>query len=77
MKIFFRKTLALFLALSLILSLGLSAAASDAMGEDLTALDTLLHQETQLSSYHLIVGLLLTGRAEPWPAICQTHRKPE
>lgn len=50
MKIFFRKTLALFLALSLILSLGLSAAASDAMGEDLTALDTLLHQETQLST---------------------------
>ena len=50
MKIFFRKTLALFLALSLILSLGLSAAASDAMGEDLTAMDTLLHQETQLST---------------------------
>lgn len=36
-----------------------------------------MNQETQLSSYHLIVGLLLTGRAEPWPAICQTHRKPE
>ena len=50
MKIFFRKTLALLLALSLILSLGLSAAASDAMGEDLTALDTLLHQDTQLST---------------------------
>ena len=50
MKIFFRKTLALVLALSLILSLGLSAAASDAMGEDLTAMDTLLHQETQLST---------------------------
>lgn len=50
MRQFFRRTLALFLALSLILSLGLSAAASDAMGEDLTALDTLLHQETQLST---------------------------
>lgn len=50
MKQFFRKTLALVLALSLVLSLGLSAAASDAMGEDLTALDTLLHQETQLST---------------------------
>ncbi len=50
MKVFFRKTLALILALSLILSLGVSAAASDAMGEDLTALDTLLHQETQLST---------------------------
>ena len=50
MKQFFRKTLALVLALSLVLSLGLSAAASDAMGEDLAALDTLLHQETQLST---------------------------
>ena len=50
MKRLFRKTLALVLALSLMLSLGLSAAASDAMGEDLTALDTLLHQETQLST---------------------------
>lgn len=50
MKQFFRKTLALVLALSLVLSLGLSAAASDALGEDLTALDTLLHQETQLST---------------------------
>lgn len=50
MKKIFRKILALFLALSLVLSLGLSAAASDAMGEDLTAMDTLLHQETQLST---------------------------
>ncbi len=50
MKLFFRKTAALTLALSLIFSLGVNAAASDAMGEDLTALDTLLHQETQLST---------------------------
>lgn len=50
MKRLFRKTLALSLALTMILSLGVSAAASDAMGEDLTALDTLLHQETQLST---------------------------
>lgn len=50
MRQFFRKTLALILALSLVLSLGLTAAASEAMGEDLTALDTLLHQETQLST---------------------------
>ena len=50
MKKFFRKTLALSLALSMVLSLGLSAAASDALGEDLTAMDTLLHQETQLST---------------------------
>ena len=42
MKLFFRKTAALTLALSLIFSLGVNAAASDAMGEDLTALDTLL-----------------------------------
>lgn len=50
MKIIFRKTLALALAMSMIFTLGVSAAASDAMGEDLTALDTLLHQETQLST---------------------------
>lgn len=50
MKKIFRKTLSLLLACSLVLSLGLSAAASDAMGEDLTGTDTLLHRETQLST---------------------------
>lgn len=48
MNRFFRKSLSLLLALSLLG--GVSAAASDALGEDLTARDTLLNQETQLST---------------------------
>lgn len=47
MKQFFRKTLSVLLALSL---LAIPAAASDALGEDLTSKDTLLNQETQLST---------------------------
>lgn len=50
MKQRFRKVLSLFLSLSLLCSLGLSAAASEALGENLTAVDTLLHRETQLST---------------------------
>lgn len=50
MKQLFRKALSLFLSLSVLSSLCLSAAASEALGEDLTAADTLLHRETQLST---------------------------
>ncbi|MBM6911137.1 S-layer homology domain-containing protein [Oscillibacter valericigenes] len=50
MKTFLRKTLSLFLAFTLLCSLGLSAAASDALGEDLTSENTLLNQKTQLST---------------------------
>ena len=50
MKRFLRKTLSLFLAVTLLCSLGISAAASEALGEDLTAKDTLLNQQTQLST---------------------------
>ena len=50
MKHFSRKFLSLFLALALLGSLSLPAAASEALGEDLTAKDTLLNQETQLST---------------------------
>ena len=50
MKKFLRKTLSLFLAFTLLCSLGLTAAASDALGEDLTSKDTLLNRETQLST---------------------------
>lgn len=50
MKKLFRKSLSLFLSAWLLCSLGLTAAASEAMGEDLTAKDTLLHQQTQLST---------------------------
>lgn len=50
MKHFSRKLLSLVLALALMGSLSLPAAASDALGEDLTAKDTLLNQETQLST---------------------------
>ena len=50
MKKILRKTLSLFLAFTLLCSLGLTAAASDALGEDLTSKDTLLNQETQLST---------------------------
>lgn len=50
MKQVSRKFLSLFLALALLGSLSLPAAASEALGEDLTAKDTLLHEETQLST---------------------------
>ena len=50
MKRFLRKTLSALLALSIAGALALPAAASDAMGSDLTARDTLLHEQTQLST---------------------------
>ena len=50
MKRFLRKTLSVLLALSIAGALALPAAASDAMGSDLTARDTLLHEQTQLST---------------------------
>ena len=50
MKKILRKSLSLFLAFSLLCSPGLTAAASDALGDELTARDTLLNQETELSS---------------------------
>lgn len=50
MKHFSRKFLSFALALALLGSLSLPALASDALGEDLTAKDTLLNQETQLST---------------------------
>ena len=50
MNRFFRRTLSLFLSASLACSLGISAAASNALGEDLSSRDTLLNQETQLST---------------------------
>ena len=50
MKKFLCKTLSLFLVFSLLCSLGLTAAASDALGDDLTARDTLLNRETELST---------------------------
>ena len=50
MKNTLRKTLSLFLAFTLLCSLGLTAAASEAMGEDLTSKGTLLNQKTQLST---------------------------
>lgn len=50
MKHLFRKTLSLFLTLTLAASLSLPAAASEALGDDLTAKDTLLNEETQLST---------------------------
>ena len=43
MKNTLRKTLSLFLAFTLLCSLGLTAAASEAMGEDLTSKGTLLN----------------------------------
>ena len=49
MNRFFRRTLSLFLSASLACSLGISAAASNALGEDLSSRDT-LNQETQLST---------------------------
>ena len=52
MKHRIRKLTSLLLSLSLISALTLPAAASNALGEDLSAKDTLLHQETQL--YNLL-----------------------
>ncbi|MCI8398998.1 MAG: surface layer protein [Oscillibacter sp.] len=45
-----RKCLSLLLALSLLAALTLPALASPALGDDLTAADTLLNQQTQLST---------------------------
>lgn len=50
MKHRIRKLTSLLLSLSLISALTLPAAASDALGEDLSARDTELHQQTQLST---------------------------
>ena len=50
MKHFLRKTLSLLLTLSLAASLAMPAAASDALGSDLTSKDTLLNEKTQLST---------------------------
>ena len=44
MNRFFRRTLSLFLSASLACSLGISAAATNALGEDLSSRDTLLNQ---------------------------------
>ena len=50
MKHFLRKTLSLLLALSLAAALAVPAAASEALGNDLTSRDTLLNEQTQLST---------------------------
>ena len=51
MKQFLRKSLSLFLSALLSASvLALPAAASDALGEDLTSQDTLVHESTVLST---------------------------
>ena len=50
MKNCFRKTLSLLLALSLLCALTLPAAASEALGEDLTSKEIILNEETQLST---------------------------
>ena len=50
MKQFFRKTISGFLALSLACGLAMPAAASEALGDDLTVKETLLNEETQLST---------------------------
>ena len=50
MKRFLRKTLSVVLTLSLVWTLGISAAASEALGEDLTTKDTLLNEQTELST---------------------------
>ena len=50
MKTFLHRTGSLFLIFSLLCSLGLSAAASEALGEDLAARDTLLNEATALST---------------------------
>ena len=51
MRNFFRKTLSGFLALSLACGLAVPAAASEALGDDLTQKDTILNEETQLSTH--------------------------
>ncbi len=50
MKRIFPRALSLLLALSLLAALAVPALASEAMGDDLTAADTLLNQQTQLST---------------------------
>ena len=50
MKTRIRKLTSLLLSLSLASALTLPAAASEALGEDLSAKDTVIHQETQLST---------------------------
>ena len=50
MKRFLRKTISLVLALSMLWAVGISAAASEALGEDLTTKDTLLNEQTELST---------------------------
>lgn len=50
MKKFLRRTLSLCLASALACSLGVSAAASEALGEDLLFQDKLLNEQTQLST---------------------------
>lgn len=50
MRQLFRKTLSALTAAALLCALALPAAASEALGEDLTAKDTQLHDQTQLST---------------------------
>ena len=50
MKRIVPRALSLLLALSLLAALAVPALASEAMGDDLTAVDTLLNQQTQLST---------------------------
>ena len=50
MRHFPRKSLSALLALVMLCALALPARASEALGEDLTAKDTLLHYDTQLST---------------------------
>ena len=50
MKRIFPRGLSLLLTLSLLAALAVPALASEAMGDDLTATDTLLNRETQLST---------------------------
>lgn len=50
MKTRIRKMTSLLLSLSLLGALSLPAAASEALGEDLSAKDTVIHEETQLST---------------------------
>ena len=50
MKRIFPRALSLLLTLSLLAALAVPALASEAMGDDLTATDTLLNRETQLST---------------------------
>lgn len=50
MKKFLKQTVSLALSAALLAGIGLPAAASDALGEDLTEREALLHEETQLST---------------------------